>query len=172
MFCYTLTNYIIQNKIILYGTVRVLKTLNMYIYQSNFLPLLCMEFFHIYHLFLTLSLYFHIQYLFIYPWNIVFLWRKNFHFHEYNLNFFLTTILTCSFIEYLTFLICISEKYLQMLIKLLQYLTPDSLQIDEVIREVWIWILENCILYYIIYNVSIIFIIVGKSTERDQSTEI
>jgi hypothetical protein len=29
-----------------------------------------------------------------------------------------------------------SEKYLQMLIRLLQYLTPDSLQIDEVIREV------------------------------------
>jgi hypothetical protein len=29
-----------------------------------------------------------------------------------------------------------SEKYLQMLINLLQYLTPDSLQIDEIIREV------------------------------------
>jgi hypothetical protein len=29
-----------------------------------------------------------------------------------------------------------SEKYLQMLINLLQYLTPDGLQVDEIIREV------------------------------------
>ena len=129
----------------------MLKTLNMYTYHSNFLHLLCMEFFHIYHLFLTLSLYFHIP-VYISIKYCLFATLK-IHFHDYNLNFFLTTILflSCSFIECLTFLICISEKYLQMLIKLLQYLTPDSLQIDEVIREVWIWILENCI-YYIYYR--------------------
>ena len=49
-----------QNKIILYDAVRVFKTLNMYIYHSNFFPLLCMDFFHICHLFLSLSLNFHI----------------------------------------------------------------------------------------------------------------
>ena len=127
----------------------MLKTLNMYIYQSNFLPLSCMEFFHIYHLFLILSSYFHIPvYLSI---KYCLFATKKIYFHDYNLNFFLTTILTCLFIECLTFLICISEKYLQMLIKLLQYLTPDSLQIDEVIREVLIWILETCN-YYIYYR--------------------
>lgn len=40
-----------------------------------------------------------------------------------------------------------SEKYLQMLIRLLQYLTPDSLQIDEVIREVSTAVLCAVILY-------------------------
>lgn len=40
-----------------------------------------------------------------------------------------------------------SEKYLQMLIRLLQYLTPDSLQIDEVIREVSTAVCCDIVLY-------------------------